>query len=134
MVTLIARVRTVGCNSAQLARWLWRLHVIAVAIATLLLLKPLAATVRNSHGGIVQFRYGDDGLDPCLMENDEGRPINLKRMMQVPQKSPACSKRAQFAAKSPLNGPANSDKARRNRRTNSKRVLPNSPANSKEPY
>jgi hypothetical protein len=130
----VAITQTVGCNSAQLARWLWRLHVFAVAIATLLLLKPLAATVRNSHGGIVQFRYGDDGLDPCLMENDEGRPINLKRMMQVPQKSPACSKRAQFAAKSPLNGPANSDKARRNRRTNSKRVLPNSPVNSKEPY
>jgi len=51
MVTLIARVLTVGCNSAQLARWLWRLHVIAVAIATLLLLKPLAATARNSRGG-----------------------------------------------------------------------------------
>ena len=39
-------------------------------------------TVRNSHGGIVQFRYGDDGLDPCLMEHDEGRPINLPRMLQ----------------------------------------------------
>ncbi len=38
-------------------------------------------TVRNSHGGIVQFRYGDDGLDPLLMENDEGRPLNLRRML-----------------------------------------------------
>mmetsp|Transcript_61091 Transcript_61091/g.144156 ORF Transcript_61091/g.144156 Transcript_61091/m.144156 type:complete len:1479 (-) Transcript_61091:130-4566(-) len=38
-------------------------------------------TVRNSHGGIVQFRYGDDGLDPLLMEDDDGRPLNLRRML-----------------------------------------------------
>ncbi|EKX55532.1 hypothetical protein GUITHDRAFT_156792 [Guillardia theta CCMP2712] len=40
------------------------------------------STVRNSHGCIVQFRYGDDGLDPMLMEDDDGKPINMKRMIQ----------------------------------------------------
>mmetsp|Transcript_57027 Transcript_57027/g.130557 ORF Transcript_57027/g.130557 Transcript_57027/m.130557 type:complete len:744 (+) Transcript_57027:1921-4152(+) len=38
-------------------------------------------TVRNSHGGIVQFRYGDDGLDPLLMEDDDGKPLNFRRML-----------------------------------------------------
>ena len=38
-------------------------------------------TVRNSHGGIVQFTYGDDGLDPLLMEDDDGKPLNFRRML-----------------------------------------------------
>ena len=35
-------------------------------------------SVRNSSGGIVQFVYGDDGLDPTDMES-ESRPIDLHR-------------------------------------------------------
>jgi len=38
-------------------------------------------TVRNSYGQVVQFRYGDDGLDPGLMEGEDGKPLNLSRMM-----------------------------------------------------
>ena len=37
-------------------------------------------SVRNSTGGIVQFVYGDDGLDPALMEGD-GQPLNLSRLL-----------------------------------------------------
>ena len=37
-------------------------------------------SVRNSTGGIVQFVYGDDGLDPALMEGD-GQPLNLARLL-----------------------------------------------------
>lgn len=35
-------------------------------------------SVRNSTGGIVQFCYGDDGLDPTSMEGD-GAPVNFVR-------------------------------------------------------
>jgi DNA-directed RNA polymerase III subunit RPC1 len=35
-------------------------------------------TVRNSTGGIVQFRYGDDGLDPACLEGD-AQPIDMER-------------------------------------------------------
>ena len=37
-------------------------------------------SVRNSTGGIVQFVYGDDGLDPALMEG-EGQPLNFSRLL-----------------------------------------------------
>lgn len=40
-------------------------------------------TVRNSVGGIVQFQYGDDGLDPSHMESnnmDDGGPVNFERL------------------------------------------------------
>lgn len=37
-------------------------------------------SVRNSTGGIVQFVYGDDGLDPALMEG-EGQPLNFARLL-----------------------------------------------------
>lgn len=39
-------------------------------------------SVRNSTGGIVQFCYGDDGLDPALMEGD-GQPLNLSRLLMT---------------------------------------------------
>lgn len=39
-------------------------------------------SVRNSTGGIVQFCYGDDGLDPTLMEGD-GQPLNLMRLLMT---------------------------------------------------
>lgn len=34
-------------------------------------------TVRNALGAIVQLRYGEDGLDPWLMEGSNGTPLNL---------------------------------------------------------
>ncbi|GJP56565.1 hypothetical protein CLOM_g15621 [Closterium sp. NIES-68] len=36
-------------------------------------------TVRNASGGIVQMRYGDDGMDPVHMEGKDGEPLNLDR-------------------------------------------------------
>ncbi|KAE9394109.1 beta and beta-prime subunits of DNA dependent RNA-polymerase [Gymnopus androsaceus JB14] len=35
-------------------------------------------SVRNSTGGVVQFRYGDDGLDPACLEGD-AQPLDLDR-------------------------------------------------------
>ncbi|KAI8580455.1 hypothetical protein K450DRAFT_237114 [Umbelopsis ramanniana AG] len=37
-------------------------------------------SVRNSEGAIVQFRYGDDGLDPMTIEGD-GIPVEYERNM-----------------------------------------------------
>lgn len=37
-------------------------------------------TVRNASGCIVQFLYGDDGLDPAKMEGKGGFPLNLDRL------------------------------------------------------
>ncbi|KAJ4819747.1 DNA-directed RNA polymerase subunit [Rhynchospora pubera] len=37
-------------------------------------------TVRNSSGGIVQFLYGDDGMDPAKMEGKDGVPLNLDQL------------------------------------------------------
>ncbi len=37
--------------------------------------------VRNSESNLVQFRYGDDGLDPARMEARNGRPVNFSRVM-----------------------------------------------------
>ncbi|CAJ0633518.1 5567_t:CDS:10 [Entrophospora sp. SA101] len=38
-------------------------------------------SVRNSSGGMVQFYYGDDGLDPAFLE-DNVLPVDLKRNLQ----------------------------------------------------
>jgi DNA-directed RNA polymerase III subunit RPC1 len=38
-------------------------------------------TVRNSSGDIVQLEYGDDGMEPTLMEGSEGEPVELERLM-----------------------------------------------------
>lgn len=35
-------------------------------------------SVRNSAGGVIQFHYGDDGLDPACLEGD-GQPIEFYR-------------------------------------------------------
>ncbi|KAH8115769.1 beta and beta-prime subunits of DNA dependent RNA-polymerase [Phellopilus nigrolimitatus] len=35
-------------------------------------------SVRNSEGGVVQFQYGDDGLDPGCLEGD-AQPVELSR-------------------------------------------------------
>lgn len=37
-------------------------------------------TVRNASGGIVQFIYGDDGMDPAKMEGKDGVPLNLDQL------------------------------------------------------
>ncbi|XP_062171677.1 DNA-directed RNA polymerase III subunit 1 [Alnus glutinosa] len=37
-------------------------------------------TVRNASGCIVQFRYGDDGMDPAYMEGKSGAPLNFDRL------------------------------------------------------
>jgi DNA-directed RNA polymerase III subunit RPC1 len=36
-------------------------------------------TVRNSEGAVVQFTYGDDGLNPAFMEGDD-RPVDFQRL------------------------------------------------------
>lgn len=39
-------------------------------------------TVRNASSGIVQFTYGDDGLDPQLMEGGgAGAPLDFERLL-----------------------------------------------------
>ncbi|KAK9920884.1 hypothetical protein M0R45_029422 [Rubus argutus] len=37
-------------------------------------------TVRVANGGIVQFCYGDDGMDPAMMEGKSGAPVDFFRM------------------------------------------------------
>lgn len=37
-------------------------------------------TVRNTGGSIVQFCYGDDGMDPAGMEGKDGKPLNFERL------------------------------------------------------
>jgi DNA-directed RNA polymerase III subunit RPC1 len=37
-------------------------------------------TVRNASGGIVQFVYGDDGMDPVKMEGKGGCPLNFDQL------------------------------------------------------
>ncbi|CCW60493.1 unnamed protein product [Phytomonas sp. EM1] len=36
-------------------------------------------TVRNARGAIIQMRYGEDGMDPWLMEGNHGAPLNLQQ-------------------------------------------------------
>lgn len=38
-------------------------------------------TVRNAASGIVQFTYGDDGMDPVTMEGKDGQPLDFKRTL-----------------------------------------------------
>jgi DNA-directed RNA polymerase subunit A' len=37
-------------------------------------------TVRNSAGDIIQFRYGEDGVDPA--KSDHGKAVNVKRLIE----------------------------------------------------
>ncbi|KAK9755069.1 hypothetical protein RND81_01G000400 [Saponaria officinalis] len=37
-------------------------------------------SVRNSSGTIIQFLYGDDGMDPAQMEGAKGFPLNFERL------------------------------------------------------
>nr|AAA30233.1 RNA polymerase III [Trypanosoma brucei] len=36
-------------------------------------------TVRNTKGDVIQLRFGEDGLDPQLMEGNSGTPLNLEQ-------------------------------------------------------
>ncbi|PSR95151.1 DNA-directed RNA polymerase III subunit 1 like [Actinidia chinensis var. chinensis] len=38
-------------------------------------------TVRNASGTVVQFIYGDDGMDPSQMEGKGGVPLNFERLL-----------------------------------------------------
>ncbi len=40
-------------------------------------------SVRTSEQTIVQFTYGDDGLDPVMMTGSEGSPVNFVRLMEA---------------------------------------------------
>ena len=37
-------------------------------------------TVRSASGVVVQFIYGDDGMDPAKMEGENGTPLNLDQL------------------------------------------------------
>ena len=37
-------------------------------------------TVRNSNGNIIQFRYGEDGVDPA--KSDHGKAVNISRLVE----------------------------------------------------
>jgi len=41
------------------------------------------STVRTSDGGLVQMRYGDDGLDPSEMQCDGGKPVNFGHLLET---------------------------------------------------
>lgn len=43
------------------------------------------STVRNSGGCIVQFLYGDDGMDPATMEGKSSEPLNFSRLLMKVQ-------------------------------------------------
>lgn len=47
-------------------------------------------SVRNATGGVVQFRYGDDGLDPACLEGD-AQPIEFVRAWSHAAVSTFCS-------------------------------------------
>jgi DNA-directed RNA polymerase III subunit RPC1 len=49
------------------------------------------ATVRNAAGGIVQFAYGDDGLDPVVMEGKDGKPLDFERLLAKVSRQRGCS-------------------------------------------
>jgi len=42
-------------------------------------------TVRDPHGHVIQFLYGEDGVDPA--KSDHGRPINLDRLVETEELS-----------------------------------------------
>jgi DNA-directed RNA polymerase subunit A' len=37
-------------------------------------------TVRNSAGDIIQFKYGEDGVDPA--KSDHGKAVNVSRLVE----------------------------------------------------
>ena len=41
------------------------------------------SSVRNAAGGIVQLRYGEDGMDPVGMEGKKGEPVAFDRLLTL---------------------------------------------------
>ena len=41
------------------------------------------SSVRNAAGGIVQLRYGEDGMDPVGMEGKKGDPVAFERLLSL---------------------------------------------------
>jgi len=41
------------------------------------------SSVRNAAGGIVQLRYGEDGMDPVGMEGKKGEPVAFDRLLAL---------------------------------------------------
>ncbi|KAL4534056.1 hypothetical protein Ndes2526B_g07060 [Nannochloris sp. 'desiccata'] len=41
------------------------------------------SSVRNAAGGIVQLRYGEDGMDPVGMEGKKGEPVAFERLLSL---------------------------------------------------
>jgi DNA-directed RNA polymerase III subunit RPC1 len=37
--------------------------------------------VRNAAAAVVQLRYGDDGMDPVVMEGAGGMPLDFERLL-----------------------------------------------------
>ena len=58
-------------------------------------------SVRNSESNLVQFRYGDDGLDPAAMEGKDGRPLAFARVL-LNSRRIGVSSLAEAAKHSPL--------------------------------
>ena len=51
-------------------------------------------SVRNSENTVVQFTYGDDGLNPDKMENND-RPVDFERLrMQIRETSPCAGEKS----------------------------------------
>lgn len=51
-------------------------------------------TTRNAAGAVVQFVYGDDGMDPVLMEAGDGTPLDLGRTLSkvgLPASARSCA-------------------------------------------
>lgn len=44
-------------------------------------------SVRNASGGVVQMRYGDDGMDPAHMEAGDGLPLSFEKLFATCQVS-----------------------------------------------
>lgn len=49
------------------------------------------STVRTSTEHIIQFSYGDDGLDPMFMD-DNNQPVSLKRLFTIIKENTKWSK------------------------------------------
>lgn len=39
-------------------------------------------TVRSSVGDIIEFTFGEDGLDPALMESKDGSVVDFKHVLE----------------------------------------------------
>lgn len=39
-------------------------------------------TVRSSAGDIIEFSFGEDGLDPSAMESKDGNVVDFKHIME----------------------------------------------------